>query len=420
MKKIICLLAMFFSIISNIYCVEEDAVASLIEAIETERKLVLQENDYEIIDVEEKGSKRGWEGVLIKILNEDIYKRLKSIGLGEDRYDIIELGIIYINGEAKFVNDIIFNYKEDTLEQLSNDDYDILIDAIKIEYIVILQENDYSIFNSNDRYLTIVILNENIMKKIKEAFIPPPIFIYIDGSVKFIKEMGIYESGLPYPPRDYIYWTDRDRKIMFDYGILLRLATNERFSASGGRQQQTIFLREIDYEIIRERNGRLTSKILNNDKLKEIREAVNPEIVFRIDNNRRIIAHGKKTSGLDVLYPCDYTFKINANNKVIFSNLKRDTLVLTPIEEHIIKYIKTLNIQYILNNSYEEQYNVVLPNTLSPDFNGIFKGISGMEDKEQMNTKKIVLIILLAIIGGFIIYKGVRAAVMLIKTREIR
>jgi hypothetical protein len=280
-----------------------------------------------------------------------------------------------------------------------------------MEHVVILQENDYGIFSSYDDYLTIVILNENKMKRIKEAE-TPAFIIYIDGSVKFVKGMGILESSRPYFPCDYIFlWTGRDRKAIFDYGILLLL--QHRDFVERARQapiRQLFWLMETDYEIIRKRNGRLTIKILNKDKLREIREPVSPEIYFRMNNNREMIAQGIKTSGLEVPYPCDYTFEIDSDNKVIFSNRKRDSLILTPIEEHIIKYIENLNIQYILNNSYEEQYNIDFRDTLSPTLNGMFKGISALKDKEQLNGKEhinisnIILIILLVAIGGFITY----------------
>jgi hypothetical protein len=261
-----------------------------------------------------------------------------------------------------------------------------------MEHVVILQENDYGIFSSSDNdSLDIVILNENKMKRIKEADISAFI-IYINGSVKFVKGMSVISSNRPYPPCDYVYFFDfargdTYRKAIFSYGILLFLR-NELSDYPVNQERQVIVLGENDYEIIRERKGHPTIKILNEDKLKEIRKAVDPEILIRMKNkDRRMFAKGMKASDLETPFGCNYTFKINTNNKVIFSNLKRDTLVLTPIEEHLNKYLKTLNIQY--NIQYE---------------NGLIDGISELNSKEHINISNIILIILLVAIGGFVTY----------------
>jgi hypothetical protein len=60
---------------------------------------------------------------------------------------------------------------------------------------------------------------------------------------------------------------------------------------------------------------------------------------------------------------------------------------LTPIEEYLIKYLETLNIQYNI------QYK-----------NGLNDGISELNGKEHINIRNIILIILLVAIGGFITY----------------
>ena len=379
MKKKICLLVMISLIISNIYCGEEDAVESLIEAIETERKLVLRENDYEIIGEEEGGM----GAVAIKILNEDMIIGIRS--------KMIEPGIIYINGKAKFVNYILFHYDSSNLAELLVDDFgiicDIWIEIIGMEHVVILQENDYGIFSSDNGYLEIVILNENIMERIKETM-PPVIFIYMDGSVKIVKGMRTLDSSRPFFPCDYILWTDMDHKPRFDYyGILLCLVPRD-FVERQKIERQEILLQEDDYEIIRESNGRLTIKILNKDKLKEIRKAIDPEIRIRAKNDgSKWFARGMKVSDLEHPLECNYTFEINANNKVIFSNFKRDSLVLTPIEEYLIKYLENLDIQHDI------QYT-----------NGLNDGISVLNNKEHINIRNIILIILLVAIGGFITY----------------
>jgi hypothetical protein len=104
---------------------------------------------------------------------------------------------------------------------------------------VTLLEKDYKVFSDEKGYLTIKILNENILEKLQKT-ISPVIIININGDVKIAKGVTVIDSKIPIPC-DYTFEIDIEKNtVTFDKENLLIFTSIKNYEYSSNPKCQLI------------------------------------------------------------------------------------------------------------------------------------------------------------------------------------